>query len=596
MLVKSVATLYSDPHRVLMEYIDNAIDAAEEFYDKLNNNYSKPIEINIDFDGKTFDYARIIIEDNCTGINNLSDLVTKIGNSSKLKDENTNGQFGFGIYSFLAICDSLIITTRLANSETINRVELNSKMFESPESEEFSVVEERPNISGFSLIEPKETCWSRFKLEGFSRQAFKVLNVKSFKSEIENHFELILSRQNISVKIKTNKNVYVCVPFDYNLHDGEIFHKEINQLEKTKSKKHKTKISLSIPNNITIHLKVYKNRMIGRKPVFINKGRRITEISNVKAFRTTSKSSIWSHPNITGYIDVTGILEPNISRYDFRPNVLAKALFQKLIDLEPEIKEFVSEQLKLSYSMEYKNLEDILSQTLNKLGYNKNFRAFLNFSKKNKYTYSRNKDKITLNLLSPVKVDSTNGLLSGGCKNQSYFDDSLPDIKRTNDIIPFYDSPNYPYKNKEIQLKNKMVKLDDIENSSGKHFTNKKNDENNVSIIIDCENNPPLDINGNKLRSSMINNQIIIYSKHPMFIDRIVNTTESGQIISNELIFYISIEIMTQIKILVYNSNKNIEDISIFFNIFNEIVYLFLEDFLTLSGKSLSELTSNKKV
>lgn len=595
MLLKSVATLYSDPHRVLMEYIDNAVDAAEKFYSKVSQQYSKQIEISVNLDGKSYDYARITIHDNCTGINNLSVLVTNVGNSSKLNDQDTNGQFGFGIYSFLAICNSLIITTRLSHSSTINRVELNSKMFETPDSEGLDI-EEKENITSYKLGQAREDCWTIFKLEDFHKQAFREISIKTLKTEIENHFELILSRKNIIIKIiDTAKKEHICKSFDYNKHEGDIFYRELSNLEKTKSKKLKTKVSISIPSNLIINLKVYKNRMLGRKPVFIIKGRRITEISNVKAFRTTSKNSIWSHPNITGYIDVTGILEPNISRDDFRANTLAKALFQTLVEMESEIKEFIVGQLKFIGSNQFKELEKILSQAFNKLSNNNNFKNLLNFNSDKNNKYLRNKDKEIISLLAPKKVDNINGTRTGSFGNTHNLDinisgNSFPgnDIRNDNKISTT---------NKDTILQDVKVKITNTDNSPAKTFKQKKNNFGGINIVIDCENEPPLDMNEKELRSSMVNNQIIIYQKHPMFEERIKTGAIGIQTISNELVFYISIEIMTQIKIFVYNENKKIiEDIGVFFNNFNEVIYLFINDLSKLTGKNLSELTNLKRV
>ena len=44
-IIPSIATLYNDTNRIFMEYIDNSIDSAEEFYQEENNSYSKEINI-----------------------------------------------------------------------------------------------------------------------------------------------------------------------------------------------------------------------------------------------------------------------------------------------------------------------------------------------------------------------------------------------------------------------------------------------------------------------------------------------------------------------------------------------------------------------
>ena len=78
-----------------------------------------------------------------------------------------------------------------------------------------------------------------------------------------------------------------------------------------------------------------------------------------------------------------------------------------------------------------------------------------------------------------------------------------------------------------------------------------------------------------------------------MFEERVKGNILGVKTISNELIFYISVEIITQIKTLVYNENKNIiDDIGAFFHKYNEGVYLFVNELTKLTGKKLSELTN----
>lgn len=43
--------IYTDEYRILMEYIDNSIDAAEKYYDRNTNRYSKDIVIEIKLEG-----------------------------------------------------------------------------------------------------------------------------------------------------------------------------------------------------------------------------------------------------------------------------------------------------------------------------------------------------------------------------------------------------------------------------------------------------------------------------------------------------------------------------------------------------------------
>ncbi|MBK8382755.1 MAG: hypothetical protein IPL16_12885 [Ignavibacteria bacterium] len=105
---------------------------------------------------------------------------------------------------------------------------------------------------------------------------------------------------------------------------------------------------------------------LNRSPVFINKGRRIIEISKVDQFRSNQRSSIWSNPNVTGYISVTGILEPTPTRKDFRSTSLLKALFYTLNKLEPEIKDFVENETKINFSNKLNEIEEEINSALDK--------------------------------------------------------------------------------------------------------------------------------------------------------------------------------------------------------------------------------------
>ena len=124
----------------------------------------------------------------------------------------------------------------------------------------------------------------------------------------------------------------------------------------------------------------------------------------------------------------------------------------------------------------------------------------------------------------------------------------------------------------------------------------KNQTQTGVNIVIDCENDPPLDAKEKALRSSLINRQIVVYKKHPMFEERIKTNITGQQTISSELLFYISIEVLTQIKLFVFNNRKSYEDINRLFNTFNEALYAFINDITGLTGKNLSELTNLKRV
>jgi len=53
-IIPNIASLYNDPNRIFMEYIDNALDSAEDFFDPKKNTYTKPILIEVKFIGSKY--------------------------------------------------------------------------------------------------------------------------------------------------------------------------------------------------------------------------------------------------------------------------------------------------------------------------------------------------------------------------------------------------------------------------------------------------------------------------------------------------------------------------------------------------------------
>lgn len=128
----AAASIYTDWKRVIIEYVDNSIDAAEEFYDKHSNSYTKDINIILEFMGKSLNEFYVRIEDNCTGIIDLERVFKSIGKSNKKDIPQMNGEFGFGMYSFISICKILSIKTSTIESE-VRQLELNREEFANAE-------------------------------------------------------------------------------------------------------------------------------------------------------------------------------------------------------------------------------------------------------------------------------------------------------------------------------------------------------------------------------------------------------------------------------------------------------------------------------
>jgi len=532
----------------------------------------------------------------------LNSLISHVGSSSKIHDASTNGQFGFGIFSFLAVCDSMSISSRLDNSSVVNKLELNSKMFESDSSEEGKVIEEQENITRYQLGTNQNVCFTQVKLEKFDKHIFKELNPKKLKLEIEQHFELILSRKNLTISIQVKKDRVnsfdeVCSIFDYSKLDGEEYYKELDFLYQTKSKKLNTKSKIALTDRkVKIYLKVSKSKILDRKPVFFIKGRRITEISNVSSYRTNSKGQIWSHPNVTGYIDVTNVLEPIISRNDFKSTVESKALFSTLLELEPEIKKFIEDQLIVPRTNEYKNLGLVLSKMLKKIPSISKFHNLVNYIDGESKMLNEGKidsfKKIRLvvpqRVPSDIPTQNINERLNFNFENSSdetgFYEPALQPKQRN----------NYKIELGEVYIKQK-IQVD--KNSSGLNSSGKSEEDDNksfgINIVIDGDTNPPEDNQKKEVRSLMSGNDLIIYSKHPMFSERIKSGFSGVKTISKELIHYLALEIITQIEMQIYNSIKNnIPEMGQFIKEISELVHIYSNELLSIEGKDLKELSS----
>jgi len=102
--------------------------------------------------------------------------------------------------------------------------------------------------------------------------------------------------------------------------------------------------------------------------MFISKGRRVNEISDVKSFMKMSrcKFGVWSHPNLLGYIDVSNVLDPVITRDEFRLNSSRKQVYRKVIEeIEPLLYKSLHEVNENRKVMALARLEDVVSKCVN---------------------------------------------------------------------------------------------------------------------------------------------------------------------------------------------------------------------------------------
>ena len=134
LLLNHMAERYTSTPRVLMEFVDNAIDDAEAFYRRVEQEggneaeegegdagesfgaYEREVEVNVFVCEES---KRIRVVDNCRGMPRevLQRVVLNVGESKKRGVAFLNGQYGFGMQAFRTCCESLTVNVMEETSE-----------------------------------------------------------------------------------------------------------------------------------------------------------------------------------------------------------------------------------------------------------------------------------------------------------------------------------------------------------------------------------------------------------------------------------------------------------------------------------------------
>lgn len=548
-IIQSISSLYSDSNRVLIEFIDNSIDSAEKYFDAKNNTYIRPIKISLEITGKGNKDGSVVVSDNCEGISNLESVVQSFGNSRKRGQAETNGQFGFGMCSFLASCEKLEIITKTELGDA-ERIDILKQHFDVDNHESF-LFGDIEKVKNF-----QEKSGTKITLSIFDKNSWKDLNINFIKNEIEKHFELLLKRKNLEIKLIDKDQEYFCQPFDYSQHEGGYIEESIQEEDDELGTKHL----------INLYIKVTKGKDIKKRPVFIIKGRRINEVNEIKAFKSLNKSDIWNHPNVTGYIDLGSYLEPDISRTGFAAKNKSKAnkIFDLLISKEQAILGLIREGNEQSQEKHYQQLEDILSKALSKLARldSLNFRT----------EYVAGHD-----------VSLQSGAIGSG---DSTVLPTSPEENKPNDGIKNPDiSGNNP--NDEIGGDNSINKEnnDPFEDKDPQGAERKRSGFN--IKISDLE--PDIDAETKeKIKSRLLGNTIEIFRKHPEFEARMEHSRGGEPKVSQRLITYLAGEITVHYKDKYYMKFGQPEYNKKMFENLVGSIYLFEDLLKDTVGKNLS--------
>lgn len=496
-IVGNIAKIYQSTSRIFMEYVDNSLDSAESLYENNKRSYPYNVKINVIIDSVN---KTVTFQDNCIGMNeeNLLRIVENIGNSNKRLNFATNGQFGFGIHAYAACANKMEVITSTLNSDSALKIKIDRSAY----TEEGII----PDITEISKEELLFESGTIVKLSNFDSVWWKEITPLEIKNEIEKHFEQLIAREKLQIKIFLNEEEEICQPFNYDSFLGTKIEKEIFEFEN-----HGVVTNLTSP--IKIFLKITEDIIPNKRPIFMNKGRRIEEVQAIKSFRARSKyrTGLWAHNNLTGYIEVKGLLSPTLPRDDFERGVNRQMIYQEILKIEDEINEALQAINKRSENSNMNKLEDLLSSALSKLA---------------RQDYLRFKTNLT----------------PGGDKNYEELPGSNLFLK--NILKAFHPTPK-PGPNPDPTPHSEILPV-----TSTNTDTNLKGKEGKKSgFNVEFSDREQKKADGTVMRSDFIDGgAIIIYKSHPDFQERVKRTYQGELKITERLVSYLASEIAIQYK------------------------------------------------
>ncbi len=565
-ILVAIAAFYKDdPIRVFFEYIDNSLDSAEKYFDEATNSYKKDIIISFDINEKT---KEIIITDNCDWINDLNVLLTSIG-LHQVHWKTDHWQFWFWVFSFPAIVNKLKINTKNVAKSTWETVSITVNDIKNWNTEE----------------DPKKVPifdnWTEIILSDFIDKKFlKSLSVDTIKNRIETHLEWILSRKRLRIEIGKHWNdPLVCEPFDYEQYQWEVYEKIIDT---------------PVNKPIKVYLKVIQNKQINRSPFFMVKWREIESISEISSFKSKNKGTIWRHPNLIWYIDLWNSANPNLSRNGLQLDKSTKWVFNKILELEPEIDELIQKVNKITQNEHYRKLENRLTDTLAKLAKLDNMKyRMMNSVQSESWKDSVWWQEIDANWIE-WKVDWIEWEMWFWAQNYSNWNRNDWDDRRSFGTWEWDGIwPNWnPWKdfssdeeNDNWEHKGWLFWWDDFwwwfwKNKRWFWYSIKFED-------LDV----PDDGKWNLIRSSLIDWEIIIYKKHPDFIERTKTFRDWSDKITERLITYIAWEITVHYKDSFHNEHGQPQYNKWMFIDLVEFIYKFEEMLQDLVWQNMSDIS-----
>jgi hypothetical protein len=120
---------------------------------------------------------------------------------------------------------------------------------------------------------------------------------------------------------------------------------------------------------VNVMLKVTDHEYAGQRARFFALGRRINDVSAVASFMKCSayKHQLWAHPQLIGYIDVADVVDPVITRDEFKQTKSRQALYDELLALENDLHSALERELEKQRELSMVHLEDVLGTVLDRI-------------------------------------------------------------------------------------------------------------------------------------------------------------------------------------------------------------------------------------
>ena len=387
LMLNEVAKRYESTERVLMEYVDNALDDAEVMYRENDGAYPYPIQILVTVDFKA---RSIAIQDNCRGMTRevLERVVRNIGESQKRGQSWLNGRFGFGVHAFRAAAESITFQTKHARSSHHGLSLQRSQHRGIKEAKRIDVPFPTDNGTGCLVT-----------LTDIQPDWLQLVTVDSIKTEIERHFERLIARPNLNITVQEiGQEPIACVPFDYEQYAGTDTSASLSAgVSETLHIEYKNE---TYP--ITIHLKAATSNTPQRAVSFFARGRRIGAVVDVKSFmrKSVHKTSVWGHPNLMGYIEVGDIVEPIINRDDFVRTRSRTLLYEAILPFEAQLKQQLSGVNEQQREQTFAQFEQVVQQAVTQISDGDGFEVGLAEGEEEKRGWVEN-GRFTINIAHP---------------------------------------------------------------------------------------------------------------------------------------------------------------------------------------------------